>query len=127
MNFDNLIDDSERIQNLIDVIKYAEENGNPLLSDSLVMWKKQLKELKSKSDMKWISIGDEIDPPFSTKLLVCVDHRMGNYFFARLHKIEINSGGKEYIWDIHASQEIKELVSDGRMKVKHWCLVTDPN
>jgi len=122
----DISENEERIKNLIELIKYGETNNNPLLKDNVLIWKKELKELKN-IDMKWVSIEDDIVPPFNTKLLVCIDFRMGNYFFARLLKIEINSTAKEYIWDLHASQEIKELVDDGRMEIKHWCLVTNPN
>jgi len=63
--------------------------------------------------MKWISIEEDVDPPFKKALLV-IHSGSRAAVIGRLISITTRADSKEYEFDTHASEQWKEL------KITHW-------
>jgi hypothetical protein len=63
--------------------------------------------------MKWISVEEDVDPPFNKSLLV-IHNGARSCVIGRLDEIRINSERKEFVFRSQASKEWQDL------KITHW-------
>ena len=81
LTWDSKCSDEEKIDNLKYAIELAKFNGNEYLSDSIIIWENQIKELEKKENMdnkeitaEWArkTIETQIDIESETQLNICL-------------------------------------------------------